>query len=990
MDSIFGRKKVRPRQSSLTSQDLNERSIPYDKLSTPQRSPIPVGTLNQGIKGISAPNTNPALTAAGTELNKFTMQRSRFDRERLYEQHRQDPSTMSISTADSSTAYEDSLNTLSSSSFKPHVHDQQIARIRRSEASSPGSQQTDFNQYPSLPSLSTRRPNSSATLANRSDLNRGSKYAASLASSEAGSHHSHLSQFYHRHHASESFHFPRPENDEEIEAMFENVKLTRDLGDIPDLSIDQKWQMVYNDECIRWKEDKQREEQSKRQSETGQPATMIPETPQWYIRKFLDKTITPKQASSLLVCLRSKEVKWFQEFISLRGASVLAQTLQHISRKGPSRQETDIKLEYEVVKCLRSIFNNTPAANEALTHPSLVTQIASSLNSPNLPTRKSILELLAALTYWNNGQVHHLVVAALEALSLANNESGGSYDYWFKSMEQTLSGRGKMGSLVGASEEVKRTGGVDSSLNDYAVANLVLINGILAFVDDLDLRLHHRSQMESAGLRRILELCSSFGVSDVDKHVRQLQATFEEDEKKLRERLDQEILQDLTNPQDVYNAIYSKTQGTRARSYFLSMMQHLLLIREEGQAMVHYYQLLDSIVTDVVLDKKLAGAEQRMGHSVERIIAQFNEADRYQAAEDEAAEARALAVRLKLEKEALEEEISQGQDGLVGKLKDHIAALEEKLSVSRETTSRLHRQLETQKASYEEKINQLEAQILELFRMLKEVGKGVDSILDGGAMDRKALVATLERNFQRQKTISILEGKEGLNHKRRRVTPGTSAPPEDLDATPGKSGLKKVGPDTTVARKPFQAQTATDKPLDETGRVSQFMDADEAHAIEQYSPQMGSLSSSRSIRASPRRVERPPLGRNNSRSNYLLTPKTDDIAFSDAVDLSRSSSPVNDDESDYGRSTRSGFTNQTEDTIITSISSDSSPDKSHILAQASPTGQLSTHLLSRSKSVSLRNGDTDSVPSIIAAQEELALADTLLLSSTPPPPPPPP
>lgn len=37
-------------------------------------------------------------------------------------------------------------------------------------------------------------------------------------------------------------------------------------------------------------------------------------------------------------------------------------------------------------------------------------------------------------------------------------------------MEQALSGRGKMGSLVGASEEVRRAGGVDSSMNDYAVS----------------------------------------------------------------------------------------------------------------------------------------------------------------------------------------------------------------------------------------------------------------------------------------------------------------------------------------------------------------------------------------------------------------------------------------------------------------------------------------------------------------------------------------
>jgi cytokinesis protein len=66
-----------------------------------------------------------------------------------------------------------------------------------------------------------------------------------------------------------------------------------------------------------------------------------------------------------------------------------------------------------------------------------------------------------------------LVIAGLEALSASNNEGSGCYDYWFKSMESSLSGRGKMGSLVGASEEVKRTAGVDSSLNEYAVSKLL-------------------------------------------------------------------------------------------------------------------------------------------------------------------------------------------------------------------------------------------------------------------------------------------------------------------------------------------------------------------------------------------------------------------------------------------------------------------------------------------------------------------------------------
>jgi cytokinesis protein len=142
-----------------------------------------------------------------------------------------------------------------------------------------------------------------------------------------------------------------------------------------------------------------------------------------------------------------------------------------------------------------------------------------------------------------------------------------------------------------------------------------------------------------------------------------------EDEKQFQERFHQETLRDLTNPQDVFNAVHEKTKGTRATNHFLSMMQHLLLIREEGQPLVHYFQLLDSIVTDVVMEKKLPGAEQRLGFPVSRIIAQFNEVDRYQRAEDEAAKARAHAVRLNLEKEALEDELYGGLDGLVGRLK---------------------------------------------------------------------------------------------------------------------------------------------------------------------------------------------------------------------------------------------------------------------------------------------------------------------------------
>lgn len=372
---------------------------------------------------------------------------------------------------------------------------------------------------------------------------------------------------------------------------------------------------------------------------------------------------------------------------------------------------------------------------------------------------------------------------------------------------------------------------------DDKLSNILLIRGIFEGLENLDLRVHHRSQMEVAGLQQILSLCRNFGVPSIDMHLDSLQGVLEEDEKKLKDRLDQEVLRDLKSPKDVYNALCAKTQDSKAKDYFLSMMQHMLLIREEGPALVHYYQLIDSIVTDVVLDKKLVGAEQRLGHSVERIIAQFNEADRFQHVEEELSKTQASFLRLRLEKEALEDEVAQGGDGLVGTLKAKVSRLEEKLQISRDTTSKLQGQLETQKAGYEEQIAQLEAQIMELFRMIKDVGKGVTEIFDNaGAMDRKTLIETLEKHFQRDKTIGILEGrdKQGL----RKVNghddlTGDTHDPGDKNGSRninrGASSLSKRG---SKASRPSRTSDS------HNGRVSQFMDADDAIVQEQIQQQL--------------------------------------------------------------------------------------------------------------------------------------------------------
>ena len=313
---FYTRKKNRPRQSSAETASELGASKPYEELAPSPRTPIHVGTTSQALRGsvpsvISAPITNPTLTTDGTELNIFTMHRSKQERDQLYGSH---PATRPISplnspsTAESSTIYSESDKTYSHHRSTTSVSETSVSSGRRSPSVS------DFGGYHSQRKGSnqqTARPTSRATT--RSE--RMSMNTRSIISDSPSQHHhsTHIGSALHGARygtQAEEFYFPRPDNDEEIEALFREIKRSLDLGDnMPNMTIDQKWQMVYNAEHLRWSEERRREQQTKKQAETGQSAAFVEGSPEWYIQRFMDRTITPKQASSLEVSLRSNQLR---------------------------------------------------------------------------------------------------------------------------------------------------------------------------------------------------------------------------------------------------------------------------------------------------------------------------------------------------------------------------------------------------------------------------------------------------------------------------------------------------------------------------------------------------------------------------------------------------------------------------------------------------------------------------------------------------------
>ena len=331
MESFFGRKKSRPRQSSVSGQDLDERSVPYDKTMA-ARSPVAVGTVSQALRGagthiISAPMTNPTLTAGGTEINKNAMLRRRAERDFNYSQdglgNRTGSPSPSVSSAGSmaKSVAEPSLSNPSTgytTTTSRRTNDASLASSTSSPAGLRSPIAADFGQFPTNPTSpgsryptfagTTYRPSSTAT--SRSDPNRNSKYAPSIASSNASESyiphipHMHL---HHRHPSLDEFNFPRPETDEEIEALFEQVKYRLGIHDSHNITIDQKWQIVHQDEQARFREERKKQSDIKRQTATGQPVVQVftKDTPEWYLKKFMDMTITPKHVQSLAVSLRT-------------------------------------------------------------------------------------------------------------------------------------------------------------------------------------------------------------------------------------------------------------------------------------------------------------------------------------------------------------------------------------------------------------------------------------------------------------------------------------------------------------------------------------------------------------------------------------------------------------------------------------------------------------------------------------------------------------
>ena len=79
--------------------------------------------------------------------------------------------------------------------------------------------------------------------------------------------------------------------------------------------------------------------------------------PEWYVRKIIDGSISIKELGSLSVSLRTQPISWVRRFLDTQGMVALVKVLSGLSAKG-IKNDADVNLEYEIVKCLKTLLNN--------------------------------------------------------------------------------------------------------------------------------------------------------------------------------------------------------------------------------------------------------------------------------------------------------------------------------------------------------------------------------------------------------------------------------------------------------------------------------------------------------------------------------------------------------------------------------------------------------------------------------------------------------
>uniref|UniRef100_A0A8C1W1E9 Diaphanous-related formin 3 n=1 Tax=Cyprinus carpio TaxID=7962 RepID=A0A8C1W1E9_CYPCA len=274
---------------------------------------------------------------------------------------------------------------------------------------------------------------------------------------------------------------------------------------------------------------------------------------------------------SLRVSLTSNPVSWVQSF-GHEGLGLLLDTLEKLLLK-KHQEMVDKKSQHKVIQCLKAFMNNKYGLERIIGEEKSLALLAQAIDPGQPAMMTDVVKLLSAICIVGE---ENTLEKVLEAITTATEGRGVAR---FNPIVQGLSVRSVQ----------------------LQVACMQLINALVTSPDELDFRLHIRNEFMRCGLREILPSLNAVKNDALDIQLKVFEEHKEEDMIEFSHRL--EDIRMRTDIGDVFNVLYSSVKDTSAENHFLSILQHLLLVRNDYFAQPQYFKIIEECVSQIVLHR---------------------------------------------------------------------------------------------------------------------------------------------------------------------------------------------------------------------------------------------------------------------------------------------------------------------------------------------------------------------------------------------------
>ncbi|KAF5890854.1 protein diaphanous 2 isoform X1, partial [Clarias magur] len=271
---------------------------------------------------------------------------------------------------------------------------------------------------------------------------------------------------------------------------------------------------------------------------------------------------------------------WVNNF-GHEGLGLLLDVLEKLLDK-KQQEIIDKKNQHKLIQCLKAFMNNKYGLQRILGDERSLLLLARAIDpkQPNMMTE--IVKILSAVCIIGEENILDKILAAMTIAAERNNKE-------------------RFASIVEGLE--------NHEAQQLQTACMQLINALVTSPDDLDFRMHLRNEFLRCGLKKILPGLKE--TEELDIQLKVFNENKEEDSIELSHRLE-----------DIRTEMEYPFHNTGSEAYFLSILQHLLLIRNDYYIRPQYYKVIEECVVQVVLHR--SGMDPDFGYR-ERLDVDFTQ-----------------------------------------------------------------------------------------------------------------------------------------------------------------------------------------------------------------------------------------------------------------------------------------------------------------------------------------------------------------------------